>query len=72
VAEADLLETMRCMTPEQKLNAYLEHCQLVMEVVERLVKDGTSRRSSADWPGPLLLTACITHLIVKRKQRPAN
>ena len=31
-AEAELLETMRRMTPEQKLNAFLEHCQLVMEL----------------------------------------
>lgn len=33
-AEADLLESMRRMTPEQKLNAFLEHCQLVMELYE--------------------------------------
>ena len=31
-AEADLLETMRRMTPEQRLNAFLEHCQLVMQL----------------------------------------
>ena len=31
-AEAELLKTMRRMTPEQKLNAFLEHCQLVMEL----------------------------------------
>jgi BESS motif len=31
-AEAALLETMRRMTPEQRLNAFLEHCQLVMEL----------------------------------------
>jgi hypothetical protein len=31
-AEAALLETMRSMTPEQRLNAFLEHCQLVMEL----------------------------------------
>ena len=33
-AQADLLETMRRMTPEQKLNAFLEHCQLVMELYD--------------------------------------
>ena len=33
-ADADLLETMRRMTPEQKLNAFLDHCQLVMELYQ--------------------------------------
>jgi hypothetical protein len=27
-----LLETMRRMTPEERLNAFLEHCQWVMEL----------------------------------------
>jgi len=31
-AEAALLETMRSMTPEQRLNAFLEHCQLMIEL----------------------------------------
>lgn len=33
-AKADLLEIMRHMTPEQRLNAFLEHCNLVMELYE--------------------------------------
>jgi hypothetical protein len=33
-AEAALLDTMRRMTPEQRLDAFLEHCQLVMELYD--------------------------------------
>jgi hypothetical protein len=33
-AEAALLEIMRRMTPEQRLDAFLEHCQLVMELYD--------------------------------------
>ena len=30
--EADLIAAMRRLSPEQKLNAFLAHCQLVMEL----------------------------------------
>jgi hypothetical protein len=30
--EAAPFDTMRRMTPEQRLDAFLEHCQLVMEL----------------------------------------
>jgi hypothetical protein len=33
-AKAALLDTMRRMTPEQRLEAFLEHCQLVMELYD--------------------------------------
>jgi hypothetical protein len=33
-AQADLLEIMRRMTPEQKLDAFLAHCQLVIELYD--------------------------------------
>jgi hypothetical protein len=33
-SKAALLDTMRRMTPEQRLDAYLEHCQLVMELYD--------------------------------------
>lgn len=42
-AEADLIEIMRRMTPEERLNAFLEHCQLVME----LYNAGRSMRASS-------------------------
>jgi hypothetical protein len=31
-AEQALLETMRRLTPEERLNAFLEHCQLMMSL----------------------------------------
>jgi len=31
---AALLDTMRRMTPEQRLDAFLEHCQLIMELYD--------------------------------------
>jgi hypothetical protein len=31
-SERSLLEAMRRLTPEERLNAFLEHCQLVMEL----------------------------------------
>jgi hypothetical protein len=33
-AKAALLNTMRRMTPEQRLDAFLQHCQLVMELYD--------------------------------------
>lgn len=31
-AKRSLQESMRRLTPEERLNAFLEHCQLVMEL----------------------------------------
>lgn len=45
-AEADLLETMRRMSPEQKLNAFLEHCQLVMELYQAGLKQREQLRQA--------------------------
>ncbi len=32
--EADLIAAMRQLSPEQKLNAFLAHCQLMMELYQ--------------------------------------
>jgi hypothetical protein len=32
--EADLIAAMRRLSPEQKLNAFLAHCQLIMELYQ--------------------------------------
>ncbi len=32
--EADLIAAMRLLSPEQKLNAFLTHCQLMMELYQ--------------------------------------
>jgi hypothetical protein len=32
--EEDLIAAMRRLSPEQKLNAFLAHCQLVMELFQ--------------------------------------
>jgi hypothetical protein len=32
--EADLIAAMRRLSPEQKLNAFLAHCQLMMELYQ--------------------------------------
>jgi hypothetical protein len=33
-AEQGLIEAMRSLTPEQRLDAFLAHCQLMMELYE--------------------------------------
>jgi hypothetical protein len=47
-AERALVEATQCLSPEERLNAFLAHCRLVMELYEA----GQKARSQAAQPQP--------------------
>ena len=62
-AQQALLADTRLMTPEERLNAFLEHCQLMAALYDagqQLRSDPNLRRPDSKFrPAPSLLTASI-------------
>jgi hypothetical protein len=46
-ARLALLAAARCLTPEQRLNAFLTHCQLMMELTQQARSFALRRGSCA-------------------------